>query len=131
MYHVVDHSSAAGKLRSSTPRATPLKTIRIGHRRGPHTLTYVLCASELGDEPFESALIHEETAIYEDGNARAQALAPRSDRHRQPPTQPQQVTQFSQPHRAIRRRFETVSCSGGAAQRAPKERYGRPERWWV
>ena len=124
--YVVDHSSAAGKLRSSTPRATPLKTIRIGHRRGPHTLTYVLVAMitaartamELGDEPFESALIHEETAIYEDGNARAQALAPRSDRHRQPPTQPQQATQFSQPHRATRCRFKTIPCSGGAAQSA-------------
>ena len=82
------------ELRSSTPRATPLKTIRIEHRRGPHTLTDALVAMitaartamELGDEPFESALIHEETAIYEDGIARTQALAPRSDRHRQPPT---------------------------------------------
>ena len=39
-------------------------------------------AMELGDEPFETALIHEETAIFEDGIARAQALAPRSDRVR-------------------------------------------------
>ena len=39
-------------------------------------------AMELGDEPFETVLIHEETAIFEDGIARAQALAPRSDRVR-------------------------------------------------